>query len=141
MEFVSFKGGFGNYQTAEMLLAMGDSPDSAPSATSPAPAITDSPWLSFPGNGLADRNLGDAAGACAHSSRSDHDRTQILGLQRKFTSAAETGSHDLYRRARASVMTVVSGDRSFHAKSISTERLVARTSGVQSCCPCAGACH
>lgn len=44
MEFVSFKGGWQlSRQTAEMLLAMGNSPDSTPSATSPAPAPSPTP--------------------------------------------------------------------------------------------------
>ncbi len=70
MEFVSFKGGWQlSRQTAEMLLAMGNSPDSTPSATSPAPAPSPTPWLSSR-CGLAGWNSTCCWATCAHSSRS-----------------------------------------------------------------------
>ena len=59
-------------------------------------------------------------------------RPVVAELQRKFSvSAAETGSHDLYRRAGIGV-AVVSGDRG-HAVDVldAAERLVAGTSGVR----------
>lgn len=66
-------------------------------------------------------------------------RPLVAELQRKFSvSAAETGSHDLYRRAGIGV-AVVSGDRS-HAVDVldNAERLVAAHPEFELLC--AGAC-
>ncbi|AGL27582.1 hypothetical protein J113_14660 [Mycobacterium tuberculosis CAS/NITR204] len=67
-------------------------------------------------------------------------RPLVAELQRKFSvSAAETGSHDLYRRAGIGV-AVVSGDRSHAVDVLDKATIVVPHIRSSSCCPCAGAC-
>lgn len=127
MEFVSFKGGWQlSRQTAEMLLPWVTHRirlRRLPARRRPHHRLplAELPmwigWLEF------DVLLGDVRSL---KQKRSVTRPLVAELQRKFSvSAAETGSHDLYRRAGIGV-AVVSGDRS-HAVDVldNAERLVA----------------